>query len=208
MGIALPSHITSIRPTSITFAPTVDVMTVNLFYSNPTLLPVRGFGYLIPRSVPLHQNPVLGLGVLFDSETTHGQDTVPGTKLTVMLGGHWWSKWKGQPPPETEGVSIAKRMLQNHIGIEARPAATLVSLHRGCIPQFSLHHCERAIACHRNLSEYYRGSLRVAGGYSGVGVNDCIRSAYETVQGLVSGKGLTGLEGFLPENDFREYPIQ
>lgn len=78
--------------------PSVTVMVVNLFYSNPSLIPVRGFGYLIPRSVPLEQNLECGLGVVFDSESSIGQDTASGTKVTVILGGHWWSDWPSIPP--------------------------------------------------------------------------------------------------------------
>lgn len=50
----------------------VNVMVVNLYYSNPDLISedLRGFGYLIPRSVPVEQNPERALGVIFSSETS------------------------------------------------------------------------------------------------------------------------------------------
>src|SRR5262249_55360275 len=53
----------------------VSVMVVNLYYSNPDLIPpsTRDFGYLIPRSVPIDQNPERALGVIFSSETS-GRD--------------------------------------------------------------------------------------------------------------------------------------
>ena len=70
--------------------PAVIVMVVDLYYTNPNLLSVHGFGYLIPCSVPFKQTPNRALGVVFDSDATIGQDAIPGTKLTVMLGSHWW----------------------------------------------------------------------------------------------------------------------
>ena len=125
----------------------VNTMVVNLYYDNPKLLAVQGFGYLIPRSVPLEQNPERALGVIFGTETSglhskplsadlpryinfewsekHGtaiinrdsvedhlyspdlvkQDTAPGTKLTVILGGHWWHDW-AEPDLPTEDQAI------------------------------------------------------------------------------------------------------
>ncbi|CAK7267206.1 oxygen-dependent protoporphyrinogen oxidase [Sporothrix epigloea] len=47
----------------------VTIMVVNLYYSEPALHhPHRGFGYLIPQTVPLDQNPEGALGVIFDSD--------------------------------------------------------------------------------------------------------------------------------------------
>ncbi|CAK7225404.1 oxygen-dependent protoporphyrinogen oxidase [Sporothrix curviconia] len=47
----------------------VTIMVVNLYYAEPALHhPYRGFGYLIPQSVPLDQNPEGALGVIFDSD--------------------------------------------------------------------------------------------------------------------------------------------
>ncbi|CAK7266969.1 oxygen-dependent protoporphyrinogen oxidase [Sporothrix epigloea] len=47
----------------------VTIMVVNLYYSEPALHhPYRGFGYLIPQTVPLDQNPEGALGVIFDSD--------------------------------------------------------------------------------------------------------------------------------------------
>ena len=184
------------------------VMSVSLFYSSPNLVPVRGFGYLIPRSIQLQYNPNCALGVLFDSETTPGQDSVPGTKLTVMLGGHWW-RGRSSFPSEEEGVRMAKSVLRQHLNICAEPSAALVSLQRSCIPSYEPNHLGRMVQAHRALVEQYHGRVRVAGNsYAGVGVNDCIRSAYETARDLVSGQGKTGLESFLPENDYRAYPIE
>lgn len=171
-------------------------MVVNLFYSNPNILPVRGFGYLLPRSVPFEQNPERALGVVFDSDATIGQDDVPGTKVTVMLGGHWWDDFDAYPD-EDEGASMAKALLNRHLGIDEEPRAIRVGLQRNCIPQYGVGHEARMEDASLRL-ESFNGRLRVAGNsYTGVGLNDCIRAARDVVKGLVDGTGKTGLESFV-----------
>ena len=176
----------------------VTVMVVNLYYADPALLPVRGFGYLIPRSIPLAQNPERALGVVFDSDATIGQDTAVGTKVTVMLGGHWWDEWSSYPD-EDEGAALAKLVLRRHLQINAEPTLVHVGLQRECIPQYTVGHIDRMRQAGLQLSGHFRGRLRVAGNsYSGVGLNDCVRSAADAVTGLVEDDGNTevsGLEG-------------
>ncbi|KAL8644465.1 MAG: hypothetical protein Q9226_007750, partial [Calogaya cf. arnoldii] len=102
--------------------PSVTVMVVNLYYSNPSILPARGFGYLLPRSLDFYQNPERALGVVFDSDATIGQDEIPGTKVTVMLGGHWWDGWVAYPDEE-QGARMAKDILQRHLRVSDEPQA-------------------------------------------------------------------------------------
>lgn len=175
-------------------------MVVNLYFSNPELLPVRGFGYLIPRSVPFTENPEFALGVIFDSDVSASlstsQDTVDGTKVTVMLGGHWWTGWEAYPD-EDEGASMAKAVLKRHLGINEEPKAINVSLQKNCIPQYTVGHDARMEETSL-LLEKFEGRLRVAGNsYTGVGLHDCVRAAQAVVTGLVNGKGKTGLESFV-----------
>ncbi len=192
-GTAL-DKIANLPPLSLT--PSVTVMVVNLYFPGNELLPVRGFGYLIPRSVPYVQNPELALGVVFDSEVSVGQDTVPGTKLTVMLGGHWWSGWDAYPD-EDEGASMAKSVLKRHLGIDKEPQVIRVALQKDCIPQYTVGHEER-MAETSLLLERFQGKLRVAGSsFTGVGLNDCVRAARDVVDGLVDGTSKTGLESFV-----------
>ena len=183
----------------------VTVMVVNLFYSNPSLLSVRGFGYLIPEAA---NNPEQALGVIFDSESTQGQDEVQGTKLTVMLGGRWWSK-RFSFPDEEQGVRMARNVLSKHLQVNEKPRAANATLQRSCIPQYATGHCQRMQETHNVLVEHFHGRLRVAGSpYRGVSVNDCIRSAYETVRDMISGEGSTGLEHFLESNEYAAFPLR
>jgi len=171
-------------------------MVVNLFFSSPSILPVNGFGYLIPRSIPFEQNPERALGVVFDSDASIGQDDASGTKVTVMLGGHWWDGYETYPD-EDEGASMAKAILKRHLGIDTEPLVTRVSLQHDCIPQYTVGHDDRMSAASHVL-EKWGGRLRVAGNsYTGVGLNDCVRAARDIVKGLVDGTKKTGLEAFV-----------
>jgi protoporphyrinogen oxidase len=171
-------------------------MVVNLYYANPSILPVHGFGYLLPRSVPLAQNPERALGVVFDSDAAVGQDGVPGTKLTVMLGGHWWDGWS-EYPDEEKGASMARALLARHLGIKEEPQAVNVSLQKECIPQYTVGHNERMGEAHRALRKHFQGRLKVTGSsYIGVGLNDCLRGAWEICSRLSREPGSTGLESF------------
>lgn len=162
----------------------VTVMTVNLYYRDPHVLSENGFGYLIPRSIPYEQNPECALGVVFDSDSSIGQDTATGTKLTVMLGGHWWDGFASTNsyPTEEEGLEMAKSVLRRHLGIDDEPEAYKAMLHKNCIPQYTVGHCKRMKDGSMELEGAFKGKLRVAGSsYGGVGLNDCVRSARDVV---------------------------
>lgn len=129
-------------------------------------------------------------------ETPNLQDHVQkrGTKVTVMLGGHWWDGWPSFPD-EKEGVAMARSVLERHLGIKEEPEASLVNLEKDCIPQYTVGHEQRLKQAHSRISREYNGRLRVAGNWmSGVGVNDCLRSAYEVAKNLSKDTTATGLE--------------
>jgi len=175
----------------------VTVMVVNLYYSDPNILPERGFGYLIPRSIPYEQNPECALGVVFDSDAVTGQDAVPGTKVTVMLGGHWWDDFSSYPD-EDEGAVMAKMIMRRHLKIDVEPETVKVGLQKECIPQYVVGHEKRMRMANSELMHGFRGKLRVAGNsYTGVGLNDCVRAARDVVMGIKRGEEGTGLEGFV-----------
>lgn len=172
---------------------------VNLRYKDPNLLPVHGFGYLIPRTIPFEQNPEYALGVVFDSDAAAGQDPTPGTKLTVMLGGHWWDAWNSIPNSE-ELATMATQVVKRHLNITESPDFIEAQVQRDCIPQYTLGHDQRLADASRQLRSAYKGRLRVAGSsYTGVGLNDCVRAANDMVLGLIepaNERTRTGLELF------------
>ncbi|KAF3484426.1 protoporphyrinogen oxidase [Arthroderma uncinatum] len=178
----------------------VNVMVVNLFYNDPDLVPVDGFGYLIPRSVPIEQNPERALGVLFMSEAVVGQDTAEGTKLAVMIGGHWWDGWEESDfPDEQNAIDMAKSVLSRHLGISQQPTIAKARMLRNAIPQYTVGHSERMEELHDSLSREYDSRLKVAGAwYTGIGVNDCIASARAVATSIRQGShDETGLENYV-----------
>ncbi|CAG8899322.1 unnamed protein product [Penicillium egyptiacum] len=170
----------------------VTAMVVNLYYPNPNLLPVEdGFGYLIPRSIPYKQNPECGLGVIFASSSSAGngtdpsssevsQDSAPGTKLTVMLGGHYWDGFEEYPDHET-AVKMARDMLKRHMNITDTPTVTRSRLQKDAIPQYTVGHLDRMYKLSHTVRKEYDNRLILAGNwYNGVSVGDCVK------QGILS----------------------
>lgn len=173
----------------------VSVMVVNLYYKDPNLVPqsARGFGYLIPRSVPVDQNPERALGVIFGSETSgrpdtvvymldEGQDTAPGTKFTVMLGGHWWGGWAASDlPTEEEAIEMSRNLLRRHLGITQAPEIAKAQLNPSCIPQYPVGYQDYMASIHQGLMSEYDGRVKVAGPWwqGGVGMSHSIQKARE-----------------------------
>ncbi|KAJ5164518.1 uncharacterized protein N7500_006348 [Penicillium coprophilum] len=170
----------------------VTAMVINLYYPNPNLLPVEdGFGYLIPRSIPYEQNPECGLGVIFASSSSVGngtdhessevkQDSAPGTKLTVMLGGHYWDGFDEYPDHDT-AVKMARDMLKRHMNITDTPTVARSRLQKDAIPQYTVGHLDRMYRLSNTVRKEYSGGLTLAGNwYNGVGVGDCVK------QGILS----------------------
>lgn len=134
--------------------------------------------------------------------------TERGTKLTVMLGGHWWDGWPAYPT-ESDGLEMARSLLQRHLGIKDEPEAWQVNLQKDCIPQYTVGHQERLKKAHNNLWRDYKGRLRVVGNWmAGVGVNDCLRSAWDVVRSLRDGRNGTGLEHVGANEYVRLKPIR
>lgn len=180
-------------------------MVVNLYYTDPNILPEQGFGYLIPRSIPYEQNPECALGVVFDSDAIQGQDSVCGTKVTVMMGGHWWDGFDAYPD-EDEGASMAMSVLKRHLKIDVAPALVRVSLQKDCIPQYTVGHEARMKQGHEEVKDVFKGKLAVAGNsYTGVGMNDCVRAARDVVMDIKKGESPTGLESFLKDSWEKDY---
>jgi oxygen-dependent protoporphyrinogen oxidase len=167
-----------------TLTPFVTVQTVNLYFPNPNLVAQKGFGYLIPQSVAFEENPERALGVIFDSDAIQGQDTAEGTKLTVMLGGHYWDGWE-HFPTDDEAYGLAMSLLRRHLKIKEEPTHYHVNLSKDCIPQYTVGYEERLKAYAEHVRHKYMGKVRVVGSQThGVGVNDCIRGAWAMARQL------------------------
>lgn len=160
-----------------------------------------GFGFLIPAS---EANRAGVLGVIFDSTALPGTE-VPElegkiTKLTVMMGGPYWSSYKTggsvMPIPSKEELGeIAVNYLRKvfpHLA-NVSPILTKANLQVDCIPTYAPGHGTRMRELHEAIQNgRWQGKLSVGGsGYGGVSVNDCVYSG-ELLADALTGK--TGLE--------------
>lgn len=157
--------------------------------------PYHAFGYLLPQALSHDQNPECVLGVIFDSDREfplptaddptpdyRTADTLQGTKLTVMLGGHYWS---GLPdsflPDQPTAIEMAKRAVARHLNLSpelSNQAVASSKLCRDCLPQHTVGHSARMRAAHGELSWGFKGRLAVAGGsYTSPGVLPSLRAA-------------------------------
>lgn len=178
----------------------VDVMTVNLWFPQEDIKP-PGTGYLIPRTVPPEANPEHALGVFFDSDIqTRGPDELAGTKLFVLMGGHYYDQPGVSTPSEAEAILQARAVLERHLGIPLdAPCHAVSRLAKQCIPQHYVGHQGRMRAAHAELRKAYKGRLAVAGGsYTRIGAVAALRAGYDAATSVAGEDWLTttGLEVF------------
>jgi oxygen-dependent protoporphyrinogen oxidase len=84
-------------------------------------------------------------------------------------------------------------LLERQLGIKEEPEVWRVNMQKDCIPQYVVGHTAKLKEAHNNISREFSGRLKVTGNWmAGVGVNDCIRSAYELSRSF--DQGGTGLE--------------
>ncbi|KAJ3219920.1 oxygen-dependent protoporphyrinogen oxidase [Dinochytrium kinnereticum] len=170
----------------------VDVAVVNLVY-NGQVLPVRGFGYLIPQSEPADI-----LGTVFDSETLPSDP--PATRLTVMMGGHRFKEKFENPDTVSNDrlLEVAIKGVRDHLNVLAPPISSMVTLQRECIPQYTVGHLDRMRELHAKVKGVADGRFSLIGSsYLGVSLNDCVRHAREVALAISEGKKVTGLEACL-----------
>jgi hypothetical protein len=133
-----------------------------------------------------------------------GQDTVAGSKLAVMLGGHWWDGWaKADLPTDEEGIKMAKALVARHLGVFQEPEVAKARLQWQCIPQYPVGYQESMKKMHKEVLKPFNGRLKVAGSwYQGaVGVNDCIHYGTLAAVGIREGwDEFDGTEKFLEDD--------
>ncbi|KAL6791762.1 hypothetical protein J3E68DRAFT_50764 [Trichoderma sp. SZMC 28012] len=180
----------------------VSIMTVNIWYPQTNLKP-PGFGYLIPLSVPEEQNPERALGVFFDSDVgVKGPNEPAGTKLFVLMGGHYYDTKKEhgptvRVPSEEEAIQQAKAVLERHLGIpQSTPCFAMARLASECIPQYNRGHQDTMAAADQEIHDIFKGRLAVAGGsYTKIGAMGALRNGYDIANTVAKENWLTtGLE--------------
>lgn len=165
---------------------TVTVAVVSLEYEG-SVLPVQGFGHLLPSS----EDPGV-LGVVYDSVffPQHNSPERESTRLTVMMGGAWFQEVFGDPDHVSQDdlLSRAVSAVSRHLGISQSPRWSSVAVHRDCIPQYYEGHSQRVELMRGFIKERRLPLSLVGSSYDGVSVNDVIFSGRTAVEKL-SGAG-------------------
>ncbi|XP_036930690.1 protoporphyrinogen oxidase isoform X1 [Acanthopagrus latus] len=161
----------------------VTVAVVNLEYEG-SILPVTGFGHLLPSS---EDHGVLG--VVYDSVPfpQHNRPDGQTTRLTVMMGGAWFQEVFGDPDAVTEEHLLARatEAVQHHLGVTTSPSWSCVALHRDCIPQYYQGHFRKVESMCNFIKEKNLSLSLIGSSYGGVSVNDVIFSGRKAVEELL-----------------------
>ncbi|XP_067425746.1 protoporphyrinogen oxidase isoform X2 [Emydura macquarii macquarii] len=161
----------------------VSVGVVNLQYHRATL-PITGFGHLVPS----FEDSSL-LGIVYDSVAFPEQNGTgdPSVRLTVMLGGAWFTQGFGDPAavPQAMLLKRAKEAVRAHLGLAGEPSRAIVKVLTACIPQYTLGHWQRIETISRYLEQEGLPLSLIGASYQGVSVNDCIYNAKTAVAQLL-----------------------
>ncbi|KAJ2747648.1 oxygen-dependent protoporphyrinogen oxidase [Coemansia sp. BCRC 34301] len=186
--------------------PYASVAVVNVTYAEPSVTPVDGFGYLVPRA---SATPSGALGVVFDSRALPLQDRgAPVERLTVMLG-----------LPNTSGNTTtafaeeaALQTLHDHLRIAKTPADVDATIATHCIPTYTVGYVDRLADIHAWVARQLNGRLSVVGAaYGGPAVPHCVLHARDLVNhhlrlndhaALHAPQNVTGLEQLVRSFDF------
>lgn len=204
----LPAHqlakITGDKLPQLSSFQAATIMTVSIWYPYDGIVP-QGLGYLIPDSVPYDQNPERALGVFFDSHVGIGSDgshKEPGTKVFVLLGGHYYDGV--QPPSEGQAVDQAKALLERHLSIPREtPCYATARLARDCLPQHHVGHHANITKLSEQLQLRFDNRLAAAGGsFSKPGVTPAARAGWDVSFAVANEDFLcNGLEDYV-EDEF------
>jgi oxygen-dependent protoporphyrinogen oxidase len=144
-------------------------MTVINFGYDAEVLPVQGFGYLIPT----HAREDL-LGVIFDSSALASHNkTSCETRLTIML--------PENGRPEEVLVDTAIKGIRRHLGINRMPTAVSFKRASRAIPQYGVGHLEKMEEVLANFRKKLPRCQLVGNYIKGTSVNFCIDRAKEAV---------------------------
>jgi protoporphyrinogen/coproporphyrinogen III oxidase len=156
--------------------PYASSVVVTLAFSRADVLPLDGYGYVVPR--------IEGTDVLACTWTSQKwEDRAPdGTVLLRVYAGRYGGRDVTLDADE-ELVALARDEV-GLLGITAEPTLTRVHRWPYGMPQYVLGHPERVARIDAALTEH--PGLAVAGAaYRGVGIPDCIRSGEGAAESVV-----------------------
>ncbi|EAQ93372.1 hypothetical protein CHGG_01607 [Chaetomium globosum CBS 148.51] len=220
------AEITQDQLPSLSYSTAVNIMVVNIWYPVPQAnFPHNGFGYLVPQLLPFEQNPECILGAIFDSDREsplptasnpdpayRGADTVPGTKVTVMMGGHYWDGWPSSAIPDTERAKeSALAAIARHLKLPAelsQQAHASAKFCRECIPQHLVGHAARMRGAHLELEWAFKGRLAVAGqSYQNPGAMTTLRAGRDVARQIAGREDEEAGEWAIGDTGLRRFEL-
>jgi oxygen-dependent protoporphyrinogen oxidase len=162
----------------------VDVAVASLeFKGRDVVKPDAGFGFL---STSREECPVLG--IVYDSCTFPKQDAGKDvTRVTCMMGGEWFDSIFGPVDNVSEDhvLSVAIPAARKYLGFREDPIRHAVSINKGCIPQYYLHHGRNVRDIWEEVSHRKLPLDLLGSSWRGVSVNECIYHSHQAVQQFV-----------------------
>lgn len=149
--------------------PSQGIGVVNVGYDS-SVLPLKGFGYLVPTHI---QEEILG--VIFDSSifpehNRNGEET----RLTVQL--------RHPERSEEDRVGVALKGLHRHLKISQSPREICFKPAFCAIPQYGAGHLEKMVHCKQLLKESLPRWHLVGNYLTGVSVEHCVVRAKQAVE--------------------------
>lgn len=145
------------------------------------VLPLKGFGYLVPSRFGLQV-----LGCVWDScifpQHNHGNQT----RLTVMLGGSHHPEVSHMS--EEEIIEQTLRVLREHLSIQSDPQMIQINKAQFAIPQFEVGYSKWKEDIQEQMNQFFPRLTLSGSAWTGVSINDCIEKARHWVCGDVVAK--------------------
>lgn len=132
------------------------------------VLPLKGFGYLIPSK---EKEKILG--VVFDSHIFEMGDNK--TRLTVMMGGGFHPEYIDLE--DNELLQIAREALSGHLKISEKPSKIYIKRFPDAIPQFPLYHQQKIVKLQEELAHDLPNFFLVGNYIKNGSLNGCIQTS-------------------------------
>lgn len=98
-----------------------------------------------------------------------------------MMGGAWFHDYFGDNPSEDIMESVALEQLREILGINVHPVDSHFQILENCIPQYVVGHDERVNRIRNYIIDHKLPLTLCGSSYQGVGLNDVILSAKQSV---------------------------
>ncbi|MBP9853301.1 MAG: protoporphyrinogen oxidase [Candidatus Omnitrophica bacterium] len=134
----------------------------------------KGFGYLKPSN---QKSPILG--VLFEDQIFENRSQPDQCLLRLMIGGIRHPQILKYSKDDL--IAMARREISETLGFTGQPVHVFLKTWRNAIPQYDLHRHQAKI-CIESALKHHSHIYFTANYWDGVSVNDCIKSAQQTVQ--------------------------